>query len=1383
MSLSCTAEIEALLSAQSFELARRHCLKELAKNGPNSRIQILLHSAYLGLSDVAARRELLEQIVPSNEEEAFEILLLKAQNADRLSRDEGGFYRISPEAKAGLTNDEYNTKWQGIATALWQELDSKANTAARHESISAARKALERFVPKAEPRTTPPPAAGALTGRLTFADGAPVRDAALTLGLEMEVRNIDPFTFSGSGLGIDHLLLAPQESLETRTDSDGCFCFADVPAGRHEFLAVALDPDQFDIATRFIAQGIEVASGTETKLDLVVEEWSSVPSYEVTSPFQAQLARAGVSYRLVHEEKLHNPFHYAFPRQDVRFALPIGVAANPEKLLLLSSASDLPQPFQIIGSELVYFAELPELTDRVFALYVAESGRAEAFAETGDLLPVVEADGTAVIDTGVASFRIPFGDGANGLPPLISVRGVDGKWRGQGGFRLPAGVGILSRSTVVGIRGPLVLEWTTRYELSNGSRYEFRFTAHRGEAYLLAHELSADLEGAAFEFSLSEFVGGRGYLQWCSGNLHWTTLQPAPCELARLQESVPWWVPPAGFGYAMTQDGLEEKDFIAVFTIRRGEWVDRDFERICEGPIDIDGKENRELDWPFPEMVGSTISMITANTTAENGGDAFFKFGFFNGERRWGLLVSTVEQNDPQYKEIARVQHKNSSPRLQDFKDWHLDEQDHVSRPCVVVRRENLQALRKKKDAPAFRKLWNSMAQDKRGRGVDSFLFAIDGSDPVGVWRKKKELVINAPLRARMVLLGRDMGDLYSPVGGRWISLFVENYDLIAASGAFTPEEERSVRAYFILMAHMFMEPDFMNWRNNSRNANFESDRTEIIGSIGLAFHGHPSSKKFVTHCMELMERSLNTYCTPGSGKWYENPACYYLAALGPRVNLAFHLAEHGLFDPTCMARLKDCLSWGILLLTPNFPHEYELMWDGCSHEQYLGAGKVRRIPPIGDHARLGPWIPEQFAMMAKLYRAKDPAFADLLLWAYQAGGSDGGYFSNKPAIFSSLEESDLQLAPQGQLVSRRLEGFGAVFRGGFNTKREFYLLFKQGPGGYRFHRTEGSIVMFADGKPLIYDGGEAGETWRHTTLSFHDVHMPLACGHVERFHSFEGVDFCQGVHPEVIKPGEPIQLNDDCHHSLVPVAWARYREPNPVNVRSVLWVKDEYVILHDDLRIDPSIPSFWHAQVVADGETGNSREGYRFKGRFGTDLQLLLPDQSFAAESCENLAPLEYPAERKNRFVMRHVQLTGDQADHYLAVLRPLSAGKQPVQAREIRQDERTRGVRVEGDGINDLIFLTRDPLSFAEGGVSFEGRYGTVVRRATGTQLALLAGSVIEAEGLRIESSGPAVFVTAGSASTEIVADGEGLVVVTRDGKRHTLSVSGRVTVLLPA
>ena len=122
-------------------------------------------------------------------------------------------------------------------------------------------------------------------------------------------------------------------------------------------------------------------------------------------------------------------------------------------------------------------------------------------------------------------------------------------------------------------------------------------------------------------------------------------------------------------------------------------------------------------------------------------------------------------------------------------------------------------------------------------------------------------------------------------------------------------------------------------------------------------------------------------------------------------------------------------------------------------------------------------------------------------------------------------------------------------------------------------------------------------------------------------------------------------------------------------------------------------------------------------------------------------------------------------------------------MQASELRAQGRTFGVKVKGEGIDDVIFLSRDSQKFAAGGVVFEGRYGTVIHRAAGMQLALLSGSVLESDGVRVESSGPAVFVNAGAKAVEIVAEGEGFVEVNWQGKRHALKVSGRVTATLPA
>ncbi len=1318
------SSIQNLLKESRYETARRVCRRELeTETSPETRTELLLllHMAYRMLGDLVAAGAALDEVEATNDAQHFELLLRRAEDAYGLSVN--GSYRLSVEAKAGLTFEQYTDQQEDLARK-WLDKALTHLNGSEHERVMELCKRLEIATPTGLKLTinTPAPSqatgVGAVEGVLSFPDGSPVVGAKVTLGLAMEVSAPNPKTFLGAGMDSHHRI-GEQKALYATTDDSGLFLFPEVPAGHHEFLAVTLDETQFEIPTRFLLHKLEVRAGETELFKLTVEDWKSAPSREVKNPFAPVLERGGQTYQLLHVETHKNPFHFDFPRQLAHFPLPASAPQDTRNLLLLTSDDEEPQAFQIEAGELYFFAALPQLSDKIWALYASEDSHAEPFFVASQLTLEIEGQ-TAIVNTGRAQFELPWGENFSGAP-MLRVRGEDGIWRGDSRWVLPSDVEIVASRASQLEWGPIWGRVRLEYQLSTGQEYSVQFSFHAGEAYLLAHEISPAIEDIAWEFSLREWGGseagnGRGFLHWTPehGNRHWMNLTAESNELARLQESVPWWIPPAGFGYAMTPDGVEENDYLALFTTRRGDWVDREFEKITWGPKDENGEENRELDWPFPEMVGSTISMLTAHT--DESGDAFFRFKLFDGERHWGFLVSTLERNDGPWKEISAVQHKNSSPRLQDFKTWHLDEQDTHERPHVVARREDLIRLREKRTSEAFAPVWKKMFDPATRGAVRGLIFAVE-SDPLVAWSKKRELVSVAPIRAKMTLLGRDFGDTYSPVGGRPITPWAEEYDLIAASGVFTPEEEREVRTFLMLMGHLYMSPDLMNWKNGSRNANFEADRVDVVSAVGLCFAGNPDSARFIEHTIEGMERAMEVYCTPGSGKWYENPACYYLQASKCRANLAFHLWRDGHYDVSGLPRFREFLNWGMLLLVPPTPHDYNIMRDGCSHEEYRALEKVRRLPPVGDHARLGPWVPEHYAFMSKLYRESDPEFAARLMWAYRTGGSDGAYFGNMALYFAAMDEADLHfdtpVVPEDDLKSRVLEGFGAVFRGNVEQEDEFYLLLKQGPGGYRYHRTEGSFILVADGKPLVYDGGEAGETWRHSTLSFYDAQMPLAPGHVERFHSDENLDWVSGVHPTVIRPDQPAFLSDVCDHDLVPVSWSRFREPNPAAVRSVVWVKDEYIVIHDELHVAPEIPSHWHMQVVAHEETGNVNDGFVFQGRFGTDLQVLLPDQQFSEVVLDTIPMLEYKTKPEECFAQRHLRVAGGQGG-YLAILRPLSSGKLPLQAKALWQDGAIVGAHVVGEGIDDYLFFKRSGLQWNDE-VNFEGNYGAVLRRGS--------------------------------------------------------------------
>ena len=1359
------------LDGRRYETARRLALALQAAGDDTDEVRLLLHEALRRLGDISAARRVLTDAASLLETCRGRALL--AEDSFLLTRNNS--YRTSEEKARGLTLEEYEQKHDALADEGFAAAEALVKNDADRAWLAGVLHrckrdaAAEAMLPPVEtPAKKPtvqrgPVGRGALAGRLTFADGAPMADAAVTLGLPTVVEAADPTSYFDPGMHYRPRIDRP-DTLTTTTDADGRYRFDDVPAGAAPFLCVTLSGDKQAVQARFVGHDIAVQPNAATTLDATVAPWQSAPPEPFGAGFAERREWRGATLKRLHEVRLRNPFHYDFPTQPLEVELPPGVPADPRRLRLFCSEDpDKPVAFQVHGNTIVFMANLPGLAaaapgqtavERCYALFGSDEPLPPDERTPHEWLQPA-GDDTVELDTGVAAFRLAHGEGAGPVPPLHAVRGVDGVWRGKGRWVLPDGVTLERWQSECTTAGPVFCELRLSFTFTGGRGVAWTVRAYRGEETLLVIETSAPIDGLAFEFSLREFHRGRGYLQWCpeNGSVHWSDLTAEDRELARLQESVPWWIPPSGFAWAVTADGLTGDDYLAVFTRQRGAWIDRHFASICHGP----GDDRREWDWSYPEMVGSTVSMITAHSRAD--GDVVFRFAGFDGERRWGLMASSFAANDGPHKRLSRTQHKYSSPRLQEFKDWQLDTPDRVERPSVVTRRGDLPALREKKNDPRFAPFYRRMKDNpyphgRAGRG----LCALIENDPVELWMLKREIVEQAPIRSRMTLLGREYGDMYSPVGARPITPWVENYDLIAATGVFTAAEERRCRAFLMLMGHLYMQEDLMNWRFNSRNANFEADRVDVVGAAGLAFRGNPDADAMVEHAAALMESSLEIYCTPGSGKWYENPVCYYLHAASCRLNLAWHLRTHGLLDSTTIPRLKDFLAWGPTLLTPRMPIDHTLLCDGGDAAAYDQAVKVRRIPPIGDHAHLGQWIGEFNALFAKAYAERDPDLAHLLRWAYAEGGRDGGHFNNYPLYFVHVEEEDL-IEPQPlELLSRRLEGFGALFRGNVNTPHEFYCLFKLGPGGYRYHRTEGSIILFADGKPLIYDGGEGGETWRHTTLSFGETHAPLAAGHIERFFTGDAVDFAQGVNPKALGPGEPVFLSDSCEHHLVDEARRRFNEPHPANSRACLWVKDDYLILHDQLDLPADLLTHWHLQAVADSHEELGPGSVRLRGRYGCDLQVILPGQTFDDIAFTQDPMLEPRRQLDDTFTMRHLQASAVSPDHVLAVLRPLPTGLGELAAERTPTGRGGVTVRVTGDGLDDWHALDRHGTSYTGGGITFRGRYASLLRRGSSRTLSVIDGESLAADGVTLRTRGVAACLT-----------------VDLDTRRFTLEVQG--------
>ena len=1360
-------EIQAVYEARCFERARRLARAELARTtegGARRTLLELLFRSCRRLGDIKGCCEAVALLEPETGHDRLWRELRLAEND--LVRAAGEHYRTSEEGEAGLSVDEYMEKYRALACRrlagavqlatspdLREELEHELRRLSDHlpaELDAYLKRELAALgwelppLPEPEPESWTGPRVR-FSGRLLDGAGQPAAGVRLVLqyfGAPERVDYHQVLVVPDCG-GI--LRLARENPrvrrFETVTGAAGAFAFDGVPATGCDYLAALPPVGMGAYPVRFLALGREIDA---TPAEFRLEEWRPAPAKALPAVPAVRRYR-GRELELVAGTVIDNPFDYRFPRQYLTLELPAPAA----ELLLFNAGQEEPIPFQELpGGRAGLLVELPPESTLRLGFY----RRPPEFAAPGTALRATDRGAYWEIETGSAAYRIAGPAAPAGTPPILSVKGPDGVWRGKS--RLVLGPGVATPAVAVRQleAGPVELVFEVTLTFAPEQVWRYTLTFHENESYVLIREDSIRLdEVTAWEFAFPEFIGERLFL---NGNaeesgVHWLVPQAEDRELARIQESVAWWLPGQVFGVGLTFDGLERHDYVGVFSLRRGEWRDEDFARIANGP----GDDRRELDWPFPEMVGSTLSMLTVHSRKD--GEVVMRFGGFNGQRQWGLLISDFDRCDGPYRELSLVQHKNSSPRLEHFRQWRLNEPETLARPLLLTRRDRIDLLRERILVEPFKQEFERIERESAHGGDSTGMAELLGQHPERIALLREWILYNARLRSKMVLQGRDSGDVYSPVGGRPITPMAACYDLLAPTGVFSPEEEQLIRAYFMLMGHMYMEPDFMNWHYNSRNANFEADRVDIIGNIGLIFPENPDSKAFADHGIELMRRSFEVYCTPGSGKWYENPACYYLHAASCRLNLVYHLWQQGRFDSSEIERLKDFLRWGILLLTPEAPAWYR---DWCLPGDWFKVPRARLVPPVGDHAELGKRLSDFYWLLAPMYDRRDPAFADELRWAWQVThrGENGVRSPHLLLATDNPPPADPHY-PAPRLVSRRLEGFGAILRDHFDTPEEFYVLFKLGPGGYRYHRTEGGFLYFAHGRALVYDGGEAGETWRHATLSFHDTHLPLAPGHLERFVPLSRATLAQGVNPKAINPGEPVFLSDRCDHQLVAEAIARFREPNPLNHRSLLAVRDEYLIVHDDLLgLAPEIPVFWHLPVVADACRELAPRVWRFRGRFGVDLEVALPDLPLRGVELGEITHEEY-GRRNPEFRMKHLQLQLDHPGVVGAVLRPLLPETEPVTVAALRNEHRQVGLEIRNSRLHDRVFINREPVTFESGSLRFSGRYALLEERGSEVYMTLFDAGSLEFDGWQLESSGAPVTARRCGAEAVLV-EGEG-------------------------
>ena len=826
--------------------------------------------------------------------------------------------------------------------------------------------------------------------------------------------------------------------------------------------------------------------------------------------------------------------------------------------------------------------DLPARTRRELALVGKLNEPAAGAARI--VVADIAKDGAVEIRTGRMGVRLA-ADGSM-LPPILAVARLPENaaapvvWRGSARFADAAPVETMTvqRSAA----GPVFYRHTMIYRFALGTEYRCEVTCWAGQDYVTIDETitgpGTDHSGWVLD------LGGWPERAFQRGNNRWVRnladLKPGS-DLAMLVNYLMWnnpreaaevclvKDPPAGQpGNAAPAAGGEMLD---VFSIRRGEWVDKLHEPLALTPLSAHPEES----WSQRRWWGSTFGAIRIGRGAEPNAGITITCNFTPGRRSWGILAgeaaSVPKQLKTQYDPPlapSRLTSALGEQRLTEWQQFIFDWQPDpaVAHPRIEVTADELSTIAAKAQAdPFFARLQKMLADDK----------------VLDVWRTRDKARANE--LAREMIARLDKQDVNSILnshtwlpGHRGIFQLTSHADVLLGTGLIEPDLQKQLRERFALMAYHYTNSSLMDSKYNAGHPNFDADRYAVPAAVAMLYPEHPHAKMWMDHALRQFREALRIYVLPGSGKWAENIGNYYDWSSVVLGTLAHGLQHTGAADPYEWPEFQDFWRWAVPTVMPAKP--------GRDDMARLERGEIpenierrRERPSVGDHGRDGGHpFHLGYALAGAALLKHNEQLGRNLLWLWTQGQrpieqEHHSTISHAPFQGVTLTTEALLIGEAAQsapdLRSQRLAGYGTVFRADALKPAESFLLFKCGPGGYRYHGEEASFVLFGLGQPLCLDGGEDGRPELHSTVTFGPRYSGVQRGRLVQFQAADQIDYACGMFP-----GSAEQAYADPKSPAA--AWSR-----DVLGRQILFRKNDYVVIRDTITAVQE--SQWHLPLT----------------------------------------------------------------------------------------------------------------------------------------------------------------------------------------------------------
>jgi len=878
-----------------------------------------------------------------------------------------------------------------------------------------------------------------------------------------------------------------------------------------------------------------------------------------------------------------------------------------------------------------------------------------------------------------------------GRGPIAAVRLSSGRW--VGGSRVEMVDEAAECSVEVGARGPVLAEAICRVRRDEDREWEVRFRLEADEPVLTVDEKFSLGNGAGWTVLLGQdftpdhvlYRYGKGLPGRANavGRYHSWKIEPESDEPPLTWVPwLPWWERVReNTWFALYRE--DSPDLLGVGALNPGVWI-------------------------TPEQYAQGRRMPRIPVTQERG-ELSMRLPLEEGARRWMLCAlpkqASLDLLDEKRPYLAPpVQQyliKHGDFPLALVKDyvleWGADEEEH---PRLFLTRDQVLEFRER-FSPSPVELQNLIKTPVRSHSMEPHIKYYLGTGNEELGRHLAQTAIGLVQGSVDMYLRQDhlvtLG--FAPHHQTRVLVGANLTDAILSSDQLTHEQRRRLFAQLAFLGYTVCRPDYWDPRRGyCANPNMTSTVAAYQAVIAGIIPKHPMAKTWMARAMaELKDNELDTWSDENGG-WLEAPH-YAMVSYDYLLGCFLMARNAGFNDYLYHPRMKKVIEWFAKISTP--PDSRLKGW--------------RHKPPIGN-----TYISEpcgMFAIVAYLWRDRDPEFAAQMQWMWQQQGrypwpGIGGFYPTFAGYRTLLQEPDLP-AKAPSYGSELFPQTGVVLRNAYPSDRETYLLMIAGRHHDHYDRDSGSITLWGKGRGVADDFGYTGYGAGEDHSLLESASAPSAAlMQVKEFAAAEEFDYVRGVKGNWTRQ----------------IAFVKDQDPLAPN----------YFVLCDSLK-KPE-PATWRLWCVAERVELKGR-GALVVGKEDVDTDVVFARPDVLAlrteeKSCSSHGMTGKLRQMRMATTQRGVIAQLKDGPGLIAVLYPRLKQQEPPVATSLSEG---RALKIETEAGTDYIFLSSERFRFEANGVSFEGTVGAVQMRKGRLVLSLGAGGRIGARGEALEAKEP--------------------------------------------